>query len=165
MTYSLILGIFDQITFFYLWWFWGQPQGPNFTSPWATMLAFHLDCSTAALTTPQKFSFIWKLLLDSSDCTRTGISILTSAADDKKCLVCYFFRFSFILPIFQHFRAFKMSKLAMRSQMGTLFYKKKLQTSFDMTYFTVIFTNEMCCPFHKNPSLQPKFLFIQYQFC
>ena len=33
---------------------WGQPQGPNFPSPGATMLALRLDCSTAALTTPQK---------------------------------------------------------------------------------------------------------------
>ena len=64
---------------------WGQPQGPNFPSPWATMLALRLDCSTAALTTPQTVISIWKLvelkMLDFSDCTRTGISILTSAAD------------------------------------------------------------------------------------
>ena len=33
---------------------WGQPQGPNFPSPGATMLALRLDCSTAAFTTPQK---------------------------------------------------------------------------------------------------------------
>ena len=64
---------------------WGQPQGPNFPSPWATMLALRLDCFTAALTTPQKVLPIWKLvelkMLDISDRTRTGISILTSAAD------------------------------------------------------------------------------------
>ena len=63
---------------------WGQPQGPNFPSPWATMLALRLDCSTAALTTPQKVLPIWKLvelkMLDFSDWTRTDISILTSAA-------------------------------------------------------------------------------------
>ena len=63
---------------------WGQPQGPNFPPPWATMLALRLDCSTAALTTPQKALPIWKLvelkMLDFSDHTRTGISILTSAA-------------------------------------------------------------------------------------
>ena len=37
--------------------FWGQPQGPNFPSPQATMLTLGLDCSTAALITPQE-SFI-----------------------------------------------------------------------------------------------------------
>ena len=66
---------------------WGQPQGPNFPSPWATMLALRLDCSTAAITTPQKVLPIWKLvelkMLDFSDHTRTGISILTSAADKQ----------------------------------------------------------------------------------
>ena len=65
--------------------FWGQPLGPNFPSPWATMLALRLDCSTAALTTPQKVLPFWKLvelkMLDFSGRTRTGISILTSAAD------------------------------------------------------------------------------------
>ena len=64
---------------------WGQPQGPNFPSPWATMLALRLDCSTAALTIPQKVLSLWRLvelkMLDFSDHTRTGISILTSAAD------------------------------------------------------------------------------------
>ena len=49
------------------------------------MLALRLDCSTAALTTHQKVLPIWKLVelkvLDVSDRTRTGISILTSAAD------------------------------------------------------------------------------------
>ena len=64
--------------------FWGQPQGPNFPSPWATILASRLDCSTAALTTPQKVSSNWELvelkMLDFSDHTRTGISILISAA-------------------------------------------------------------------------------------
>ena len=48
------------------------------------MLALRLDCSTAALTTPQKVLPIWKLvelkMIDFSDRTRTGISILTSAA-------------------------------------------------------------------------------------
>ena len=43
-----------QFFFFGLEGFWGQPQGPNFPSPWATMLASRLDCSTAALTNPQK---------------------------------------------------------------------------------------------------------------
>ena len=65
--------------------FWGQPEGPNFPSPRATMLALHLDCSTAALTTPQKVLPIWRLvelkMLDFSDRTRTGVSILTSTAD------------------------------------------------------------------------------------
>ena len=53
--------------------------------PEATMLALRLDCSTAALTTPQKVLSIWRLveltLIDFNDRTRTGISILTSAAD------------------------------------------------------------------------------------
>ena len=72
---------------------WAQPQGPNFPSPWATMLALRLDCSKAAITTPQKVLPIWKLvelkMLDFSDRTRTGISILTSAADSMYvvCLV------------------------------------------------------------------------------
>ena len=47
------------------------------------MLAIRLDCSTAALTAPQKVLPICKLvelkMLDFSDRTRTGISILTSA--------------------------------------------------------------------------------------
>ena len=63
----------------------GQPQGTNFPSPWATMLALRLDCSTVALNTPQKVLPFWKLvelnMLDFSDRRRTGISILTSAAD------------------------------------------------------------------------------------
>ena len=50
------------------------------------MLALRLDCSTAALTTTQKVLPIWKLvelkMLDFSDRTRTGITILTSAAVD-----------------------------------------------------------------------------------
>ena len=58
---------------------WGQPQGPNFPSPWATMLALRLDCSTAALTTPQTVLSIWKLVelkrLDFSDRTRTGYQL------------------------------------------------------------------------------------------
>ena len=49
------------------------------------MLAFRLDCSTAALATPKKVLSILKLvelkILDFSNQTRTGISILTSAAD------------------------------------------------------------------------------------
>ena len=63
--------------------FWGQPQGPNFPSPQATILALRLDCSTAAPTT-QKVLSTWRLvelkMLDFRDHTRTGISILTSAA-------------------------------------------------------------------------------------
>ena len=49
------------------------------------MLALRLDCSTAALTTPQKVLPIRKLvelkMLEFSDSTRTGISILTLAVD------------------------------------------------------------------------------------
>ena len=50
----------------------GQPQGPNLIA-------------LLALTTPQKVLSIWRLVklktLDFSDLTRTGITILTSAAD------------------------------------------------------------------------------------
>ena len=75
--------------FFGLKGFWGQPQGPNFPFPWATMLALRLDCSTAALTISQKVLSIRRLvelkMLDFSDRTRTGISILTLAADLAYC--------------------------------------------------------------------------------
>ena len=72
--------------------FWGQPQGSNFTSPWATILALRLDCAnTAALATPQKVSSNWELvklkMLDFSHCTQTSISILTSAADPKVIII------------------------------------------------------------------------------
>ena len=66
--------------------FWGQPPESNFPPSWATLLALCLNCSTAALTTPQKVLPIWKLvelkMLDFCDCTRTSISILISAADN-----------------------------------------------------------------------------------
>ena len=62
--------------FFVLEGSWGQPQGPNFPSPWATMLDLRLDCSTAALTTSQKVLPNWKLvelkMLDFSD--RTSVN-------------------------------------------------------------------------------------------
>ena len=65
--------------------FWGQPEEPNFPSLQATMLALRLDCSTTALTTHQKLLSLGRLvelkMLDFSDRMRTGISILTSAAD------------------------------------------------------------------------------------
>ena len=71
--------------FFWLEGIWHQPQGLNFPFPRATMLAICLDCSTAAFTTPQKVLSIRRLvelmMLDFSDCTRTGISILKSAPD------------------------------------------------------------------------------------
>ena len=89
MKKSILYPLF-LLLFFYLEGFWGQPQGPNFPSPWATMLALRLDCSTAALTTPQTVLSLWKLvelkMLDFSDRTRTGISILTSAADSFSVL-------------------------------------------------------------------------------
>ena len=48
-------------------------------------MILRLNCSTAALTIPQKVLSIWKLvelkMLEFSDRTRTGILILTSAAD------------------------------------------------------------------------------------
>ena len=81
---------------------WGQPQGPNFPSPWAIMLALRLDCSTVALTTPQKVLPIWKLvelkMLDFSDRTRTGISILTSVGDQHWAYIASFFKFQEIPP-------------------------------------------------------------------
>ena len=97
--YKISVGIIpasQKIFFFGLERSWGQPQGPNFPSPWATMLALRLDCFTAALTTPQKILPIWKLvdlkMLDFSDRTRTGISILTSAAElTKKTILAIFF--------------------------------------------------------------------------
>ena len=52
------------------------------------MLALCLDCSTAALATLQNVLPIGKLvelnMLDFSDHTRNGISILTSAADQNQ---------------------------------------------------------------------------------
>ena len=48
------------LIFFGLEEFWGQPKGPNFPSPQATMLSLRLDCSKAALTTPQKVLSIWQ---------------------------------------------------------------------------------------------------------
>ena len=59
------------VPFFVLKGFWGQPQGLDFPSPQATMLALRLNCSTAALTTPQKVLSIRRLvklkMLDFSD--------------------------------------------------------------------------------------------------
>ena len=48
--------------FFSLEGFRGQPQGPNFPSSWATMLALRLDCPSATLTTTQKFLSLWSLV-------------------------------------------------------------------------------------------------------
>ena len=83
--FDLLIYLAKHCLFFGLEESWGQPQRPNFPSPWPTMLALSLDCSTAALTTPQRVLATWKLvelkMLDFSDRTRTGISILTSAAD------------------------------------------------------------------------------------
>ena len=66
--------------------FWGQPLRPNFPSPWATMLALRLDCSTAALATHQKVLPIWKLvelkMLDFSD--RTKFTARKKSVRDKK---------------------------------------------------------------------------------
>ena len=59
-TFQMVNG--DTPFFFGLEGFWGQPQWPNFPSPWATMLALRLDCSTAALPTPQKVLPIWELV-------------------------------------------------------------------------------------------------------
>ena len=76
---TAIMGIFYSDEFL------GQSQEPNFPSTRANLLVLSLDCSTVALPTPQKVSSICKLvvlkMLDFSDHTRTGISILTSAAD------------------------------------------------------------------------------------
>ena len=61
----------------------GSALGLHFPFPRATMLALHLDCATAALTTHQRFYPGEKLVdfktLDFND--RTAIPILTSAVD------------------------------------------------------------------------------------
>ena len=61
----------------------GWAFGSNFPSPWATMLALRLDCSSATHTNPKKFhpSENWSISRCFGDRTRTGIPILTSAAD------------------------------------------------------------------------------------
>ena len=63
----------------------GSTSRTEFPSPWPTTMALLQDCSRAALATPQKVSSIWELvelkMFDFSDRGRTGISILTSAAD------------------------------------------------------------------------------------
>ena len=85
ILWAMFKHVFVRSCFFGLDWFWGQSLRPNFPSPWTTMLALRLDCSTAALTTHQKVLHIWKLValktLDFSDHMRTGISILTSAGE------------------------------------------------------------------------------------
>ena len=48
--------------FFWLEGFLGSALGPNFLCPWATTLALHLHCSTAALPTPKKALSHWKQL-------------------------------------------------------------------------------------------------------
>ena len=92
MCVKLQCNIFSKTVFFSgLEGFWGQPLGPNFPPPWAILLALYLDCSTVALPTLRKVLPIWELvelkMLDFSDRMRTGISILTSAADFAR-LVC-----------------------------------------------------------------------------
>ena len=61
------------------------------------MLALRLDCSTAGLTTPQKVLPTCRLvelkMLDFSDRPRTGISILTSAADTQRDLFDGYFQY------------------------------------------------------------------------
>ena len=72
---------------FFLWFggILGSASRAEFTVSLSNHLAIYLDCSTAALTTHQKVVPIWKLvelkMIDFSDRTWTGISILTSAAD------------------------------------------------------------------------------------
>ena len=58
-------------------------------SRWATKLALRLVCSTAALTAVKDvWSYLVELkMLYFNDRTRIGISIMTSAADDKKGLL------------------------------------------------------------------------------
>ena len=64
--------------------FWGQPQGPNFPFPWAAMLAFRLDCATAAVSAPRRFnpteSWLSSRCLAAVIVRELGISMLTSAA-------------------------------------------------------------------------------------
>ena len=78
------------------------------------MLPLRLDCSTAALTTPQIVLPILKLvelkMHDFSDCTRTGISILTSTADyndsAKIAYIAYFFCINVMVECFGCYSSF-----------------------------------------------------------
>ena len=78
--------------FFVLEGFCCQPPQPNIPCPWATILALYLNSSSAALTIFQKVLSNWKLLtlkvVDFSDCTRTGFTLLTSAAVVQHWIVC-----------------------------------------------------------------------------
>ena len=62
----------------------GTFTGTNFLCPWTTLLALQLICSKLAFSTPQKVLSHWKMvdyeMVGFSDCTRYGISILSSAA-------------------------------------------------------------------------------------
>ena len=91
-VYCDLEGTYALVKLFFFWFggILGSTSGAEFPSPWATMLVLRLDCSTAALTPPQKVLPILKLvelnMLDLSDRMRTGISILTSAADLAKLI-------------------------------------------------------------------------------
>ena len=96
MNRYIHLGISRRETYEAFFWF-GGILGSASRVEFPVSLSNHalpLDCSTAALTTPQKVLPIWKLvelkMLDFSDRTRAGISILTSVAE---ALIDYFFLF------------------------------------------------------------------------
>ena len=117
---------------------WVQPQGPNFPSPWATMLALRLDCSTSALTTPQKVLLFWKLvelkMLDFSDCMRTGISILTSAADHQ---------------IWSFNRHYRTGSIFGASQFYSVFLTAKAEAN-SPTHISLLYLGNRECLFPRN---------------
>ena len=61
------------------------------------MLALRLNCSTAALIAPKKVlsngTLVELKMLDLSDRTRTGVSILTSAGENLTFSIFFFFGF------------------------------------------------------------------------
>ena len=71
--FDLLIYLAKHCLFFGLEESWGQPQGSNFPSPWATMLALRIDCSTAALPTPQRVLPVWDWL--SSRCLLTSVIV------------------------------------------------------------------------------------------
>ena len=92
----------DFLFFLSLEGFFGQSLGRISPCPWATMSALHLNCSIAALPTPQKILSNWELvelMLDFSNRTGTGISILTSAAHKFKFFRLWFEKIDGLNPV------------------------------------------------------------------
>ena len=87
LTVIPILSWTDDLFLVLLWRDLGSAPGPSFPCPWVSMLAFRLECSTTVIPTSKKVLSNWKLvelyMLDFSGRTRTSISILKSAAEDK----------------------------------------------------------------------------------